>query len=258
MKAARIFGLACLALLPASLLLARVHPFGDASLYAKNTPAPFMEDVHVPPEVRSILATKCADCHSEQVRVPLYGRFAPVSWLMESDIVRGRKAMNLALWSTYSPDRRLGLAQQIVIMTSKGKMPLPQYRLIHWRSRINSTDLAALSRWANEQPAASSSTAATHDQIGRELFSKRCTGCHSLTEDGEGPRLGGVFGRTSGSVPSYQYSPALKNAHIVWNETTLDKWLADPDQMASGTQMDFSLSKPQERQEIIRYLKSAM
>lgn len=78
------------------------------------------------------LSAKCADCHSDQVRTPIYGRLAPMSWLMESDIVRGRKAMNLALWSTYSADRRLGLAQGIYVMTSKGKMPLPQYRLIHW------------------------------------------------------------------------------------------------------------------------------
>jgi cytochrome c len=260
MSVARFLGLACLVLLPASLLLARVHPYGDAGLYAKKPPAPFMDDVHVPPEVRSILATKCADCHSAEVRAPLYGRFAPVSWLMESDIVRGRKAMNLALWSTYSEDRRDNLAQEIVAMASKQKMPLPQYRLIHWSSRINSTDISALSRWANDQSAKSTSTspAASPDSAGRELFGKRCTGCHSLTQDGEGPRLGGVVGRTSGSVSSYQYSDALKKAHIVWNETTLDKWLSDPDQVVPGTQMDFSLPKAQERQEIIRYLKSAM
>jgi cytochrome c len=260
MRAARVFVLACLVLLPASLLLARVHPFGDAGLYAKNTPAPFMNDAHVPPEVRSILATKCADCHSAQVRAPLYARFAPVSWLMESDIVRGRKAMNLAMWNTYSEERRLALTQEIVVMTSKGKMPLLQYRLIHWNSRINGTDISALTHWANDQSAKSdaSAVAATPDQAGGELFGKRCTGCHSLTQNGEGPRLGGVVGRTSGSVPGYQYSDALKKAHIVWDETTLDKWLTDPDQVVPGTQMDFSLPKAQERQQIIRYLKSAM
>lgn len=119
-----------------------------------------------------------------------------------------------------------------------------------------------MTRWANQQTAAASSggQAGSSDEIvcGRELFEKRCTGCHSLTQDGRGPRLGGVFGRTSGTVVSSQYSDALKKAHIVWNETTLDKWPANPDQMASGTEMDFSLPKAQERQEIIRYLKSTM
>jgi cytochrome c len=142
-------------------------------------------------------------------------------------------------------------------MTRKGKMPLPQYRLVHWNSRINSTDLATLNRWANETANADQPDGADAGR-GRELFGKRCTGCHSLTQDGEGPRLGGVVGRTSGSVPSYQYSAALKKAHIVWDETTLDKWLTNPDQMVPGTEMDFYVPKPQERQEIIRYLKQAM
>jgi cytochrome c len=258
MKARQIFGLACLLLLPVSLLLARVHPYGDAGLYANKTrEAPFMQDAHVPPEVRSILAEKCADCHSSEVRTPLYGRFAPMSWLMEADILRGRKAMNLAMWNSYSPDKRSSLSQQIVQMTRKGEMPLPQYRLIHWKSRINSTDLAALTRWsqANGSAPADSSGEA---RMGEELFNKRCSGCHSLTKDGEGPRLGNVYGRAAGSVPTFTYSSALKNAHITWSDDTLDKWLTNPDALVAGNEMDFSVEKPEERQQIVRFLKSQM
>jgi cytochrome c len=264
MRARQILGLGCLLLLPVSLLLARVHPYGDAGLYAGGARAPFMEDAHVPPDVRVILFTKCADCHSAETRAPIYGRFAPVSWLMESDIVRGRKAMNLSTWSAYPQDERLDRAQEIVEMARKGKMPLLQYRLVHWNSRINSMELATLSRWSNEQTAKADPAGQTSGQSGgdavrgRELFGKRCTGCHSMTQDGEGPRLGGIIGRTSGTVPSYQYSDALKKAHIVWDESTLDKWLTNPDQMVPGTEMDFYVPKPQERQDIIRYLKSAM
>jgi cytochrome c len=225
-----------------------------------------MEDTHVPSDVRAILFTKCADCHSAQTRAPFYGRFAPVSWLLESDIVRGRKAMNLSVWNTYSHDEQLGRAEEIVQMTRSGKMPLVQYRLVHWKSHIGPADLATLGRWASEQTAkvdpnmqAGGQAAAPSDAArGLELFGKRCTGCHSLTQDGEGPRLGGVLGRTSGTLSTYQYSAALKNAHIVWDETTLDKWLANPDQMVTGTEMDFYVPKAEERQQIIRYLKSAL
>lgn len=250
MKIARFLGLACLVLMPVSLLLARVHPFGDPGLYAKRAPATFVEDAHVPPDVRSLLAAKCADCHSDQVRTPLYGRFAPISWLMEADIVRGRKAMNLATWNSYSEDKRSNLKREILVMARKGEMPLPQYRLIHWNSRINSTDLAALTRWAQASPsmAASASDA--------ELFNKRCSGCHSLTTDGEGPRLGNVYGRAAGSVATFTYSSGLKNAHIVWSDATLDKWLSNPDALIPGNEMDFNIDKPQERQAIIRFLKS--
>ena len=256
MKVARILGLACLAVVPASFLLARVHPFGDAGLYTRRAPAPFMEDAHVPPDVRSILAEKCADCHSAAVRTPLYGRFAPMSWLMEADIVRGRRAMNLAMWNSYSPDKRSSLSQQILVMTRKGKMPLPQYRLIHWKSRINSTDLAALTRWS--QANASAPAASGDATLGEALFNKRCSGCHSLTKDGEGPRLGNVYGRAAGSVPTFTYSSALKSAHITWSDDTLDKWLTNPDALVAGNEMDFNVEKPEERQQIIRFLKSQM
>ena len=90
---------------------------------------------------------------------------------------------------------------------------------------------------------------------GKELFEKRCSGCHALDKDKEGPRLRGVYGRASGTVPTFKYSDALKAAHITWDATTLDKWLAGPDQFVPDTDMAFQLVKADERAEIIAYLK---
>jgi cytochrome c len=90
---------------------------------------------------------------------------------------------------------------------------------------------------------------------GKELFEKRCSGCHALDNEKEGPRLRGVFGRTSGTVPSFQYSDALKAAHITWDATTLDQWLASPEQFVPDSDMAFQLIKADERVEIIAYLK---
>lgn len=92
---------------------------------------------------------------------------------------------------------------------------------------------------------------------GKQLFEKRCTGCHALTQDREGPRLQGVFGRISGVVPGFTYSTALKNAKVVWNEATLDRWLSNPDAMIPGNNMDFFVAKQQERIDLIRFLKQA-
>jgi cytochrome c len=90
---------------------------------------------------------------------------------------------------------------------------------------------------------------------GKELFEKRCSGCHALDNDKEGPRLRGVYGRTSGSVPSFQYSDALKAAHITWDATSLDKWLADPEKLVPNTDMAFQLVRAEERTDLIAYLK---
>ena len=92
---------------------------------------------------------------------------------------------------------------------------------------------------------------------GKQVFEKRCTGCHAMEENREGPRLQGVFGRTSGTVAGFTYSSALIQARIVWNESTLEQWLTDPDTLVPGNNMDFHVAKPQERRELIMYLKQA-
>jgi cytochrome c len=91
---------------------------------------------------------------------------------------------------------------------------------------------------------------------GRALFEKRCTGCHSLDQDKEGPRLRGVYGRRAGTIAGFEYSGDLKNAHIVWDDATLDKWLTDTDALIPGNDMAFHVPKPEERAEIVGYLRA--
>ncbi len=91
---------------------------------------------------------------------------------------------------------------------------------------------------------------------GKALFEKRCGGCHALDRDKEGPRLGGVYGRTAGSLHSFQYSEALRKSGIHWTEETLDKWLTDTEKLAPGNDMAFHVEDPEERSEIIAYLRN--
>ena len=90
---------------------------------------------------------------------------------------------------------------------------------------------------------------------GKELFERRCSGCHALDSEKEGPRLRGVYGRASGSVSSFKYSDALKAAHITWDATSIDKWLTDPEKFIPNNDMAFQLVNAQERADIVAYLK---
>src|ERR1700732_4422565 len=86
----------------------------------------------------------------------------------------------------------------------------------------------------------------------------RCAGCHS-TQAGQnkiGPSLAGVVGKPSGSVPGYNYSAALKNAHLTWDQQTLDKFLQNPGGGAPGTKMFATVPDADTRQRVIAYLKS--
>lgn len=92
-------------------------------------------------------------------------------------------------------------------------------------------------------------------QRGKALFEKRCTGCHALDQDREGPRLHDVYGRKAGSVPGFEYSQPLKSANLTWDEASLNKWLTDPDALVPGNEMAFHVPRAQERADIIRFLR---
>jgi cytochrome c len=78
---------------------------------------------------------------------------------------------------------------------------------------------------------------------GKDLFAKRCGGCHALDRNKEGPRLSGVYGRPAAALDSFAYSNALKKSSIVWNQETLERWLAGPDQLVPATIWRFMLRR---------------
>jgi cytochrome c len=91
---------------------------------------------------------------------------------------------------------------------------------------------------------------------GELLYAARCIACHSIDVNLAGPAHRGVFGRRAGSVIDFDYSPALKKSRVIWNQKTLDKWLANPEKFIPGQKMGYSVSDAKERDDLIAYLKS--
>ncbi len=91
---------------------------------------------------------------------------------------------------------------------------------------------------------------------GKDLFQRRCGGCHSTDRPKEGPRLGGVYGRKAGSTQDFRYSDALKGAKFTWNDDLLDRWLTDTEAVVPENDMSFRVPNGDERRDIIAYLKS--
>jgi cytochrome c len=89
-----------------------------------------------------------------------------------------------------------------------------------------------------------------------EILYEGCQDCHSLDKNDVGPRHRGVFGRKAGSLPDFAYSDALKNANFVWDEATLDRWLADPQAFLPGAKMFYHLDQTKDRADIIAFLKT--
>jgi cytochrome c len=91
-----------------------------------------------------------------------------------------------------------------------------------------------------------------------EVVFNQCKACHSLEADknGIGPTLHGVFGRKAGSVQGYNYSAAMKNSGVVWNEDTLKKFLADPHNVIPANKMvAVGIKDEAQLDDLIAYLK---
>ncbi len=91
-----------------------------------------------------------------------------------------------------------------------------------------------------------------------EAVYARCFACHSLDADRTGPRHCGLLGRRAGSVPGFDYSPAMRASGLVWNAKTLDRFLADPVGTVPGTSMGYAgIKDARERADLIAYLGKA-
>ena len=140
-------------------------------------------------------------------------------------------------------------------------MPKPEPRsflICYWSLAAVSNSLVLAASLALASQALSAT--ASDPTAGADVFGA-CATCHSL-EPGQhrtGPSLAGVLGRKAGTDVGFRrYSCALKASGIVWDEATLDAWIADPRALIPGSRMAFRrLSDAQARADLITYLEHA-
>jgi cytochrome c len=240
----------------AVVALGYVHPFGNPRVESAKGLGTLLEGATMPADAKAILVTKCADCHSSETRWPVYARIAPGSWLIERDIIEARKKMDLSYWEQMPADKQEILTAKIFEEAKSGDMPPLQYRLLHWNAKLSKADVQTLSMLGKSSGGSEAALAGDGDAVqGKAVFEKRCTGCHAMAVDREGPRLAGVYGRRAGSIAGFTYSAGLKNSGVTWNDVTLEKWLSDPDLMVPDNSMSFSVPKAEDRRNLIAYLK---
>jgi len=90
---------------------------------------------------------------------------------------------------------------------------------------------------------------------------QRCAACHSLRSDdarGPAPGLRGVVGRRAGSADGFAYTDAMRAAGqrgLIWDEATLERFLADPEAVVPGTAMPYQGGSAAERTALIAWLR---
>ena len=112
--------------------------------------------------------------------------------------------------------------------------------------------LAAVATWASAQ-----APAPAGDPVKGKAVFAQCMGCHVLTGMSfAGPPLAGVVGRKAGTAKGFEYSKPLIASGIVWNDQTLEGFLADPSKAVPGTAMFSNVPDARDRADVIAYLKT--
>lgn len=89
-----------------------------------------------------------------------------------------------------------------------------------------------------------------------------CAACHSLQPGVHlsGPSLADRWGKKAATVAGYgRYTEALGKVDFVWDEITLNAWLAKPEAMVPGTTMMFrGIENDEARTSLIAFLQQAL
>lgn len=107
--------------------------------------------------------------------------------------------------------------------------------------------------------ALSPAAAQAQDAANGEKVFAQCRACHQIgptAKNAVGPHLNGLIGRKAGTVEGYNYSPAIKNSGLTWDEATFSEYIKDPKAKVPGTKMVYAGLKDEKRiADLIAYLK---
>ena len=96
-------------------------------------------------------------------------------------------------------------------------------------------------------------------EAGARVFRIQCGACH-VVEAGKnrvGPSMFGIFGRTSGQIEGFRYSPANRDAKLAWTPEVMDQYLTNPKEVIPGTIMAYAgLKNATQRADLLAYLET--
>jgi hypothetical protein len=103
---------------------------------------PIVQDAPWPDaESERIARQSCYSCHSNETEWPAYSYVAPMSWLVRSDVERGREELNFSDWDEFGDE-----ADDAVEVVDEGEMPPGRYTMIHRDATLSASERDTLLR----------------------------------------------------------------------------------------------------------------
>lgn len=119
------------------LLAIQAIPYGKAH----SNPPIVKEPLWDSPATRVLVKRVCFDCHSNETVWPAYSKIAPVSWLVQYDVDKGREELNFSNWIGTKEGEQ---AAKIIKQINKGEMPPLQYLPTHPEASLSPAEKESL------------------------------------------------------------------------------------------------------------------
>lgn len=116
-----------LIVLLALIVLIQFYPFGRDH---DNPPVTYIVEWDSP-QTKETFYNACADCHSNETKWPWYSNIAPASWLIQSDVEKGRRHFNVSI------AEGMKNAVEAYEEVERDKMPLPIYLPLHPEAKLD-------------------------------------------------------------------------------------------------------------------------
>lgn len=126
-----------------------VRPEKNQSKEENNSITTVMQ---IPDNVKEIIKTSCADCHSNYTKYPWYSEIAPVSWYLAQHVNEGKEHLNFSEWVAYNKDQKEHILKDLEEELEEFKMPLKSYLLVHKEAKLSSSQYKILLNWVKTIP----------------------------------------------------------------------------------------------------------
>lgn len=119
-----------------------------------NHNAAIEANMTVSPQAAAVFQKACRNCHSNETEWPWYSRIAPMSWLVEGDVEKARKAMNLSDWQNQNGrtrGRAIGTLMAACAGLEAGRMPPAKYRMMHPEAKLTAGEVKGFCAWTRSE-----------------------------------------------------------------------------------------------------------
>lgn len=104
----------------------------------------------VPENIKTVLTNACLDCHSNSTNYQWFHKPAPLSWMVNKHIVKGKEELNFSEWGDFDIYDKIGTLEEMCKEAERKTMPLKSYTAIHRKAKLSDEQIAELCAWAEK------------------------------------------------------------------------------------------------------------